>query len=432
MLARDDSARCRRCRPRPDHRDRRRGELDVGLRRYLHRGDDDSWPLVTPPLAESTVDADGPDVLARYAIRDEKPTFGARPRATETWGFNGSYLGPTCARPRRARAGPGAQPVARGRRQPTGTACTCPPPWTADRTSDQPGATGHREWTISQPAATLWYHPHPHGATGATCHRGLAGMFILDDGERGAAGCPAPTASTTSRVIVQDTQLNDAAPDLDSLLTRCFARSQPRLLGDHILVNGTHVPYSGGRHESVRLRLLNASTARIYTFGFDDSPPFAWIASDAGCSNSPCRFDRIHLSPGNAPRSSFAMSPGDQPCCAARARGGPRLPDGPVLRRRRHLRRPRTAGRRLVRPSRRAAGMPGRRSFPTARTPSCNVDSTSHSAINGERMDMSRIDTTVTRAPPNLGRAQHRRDGTQLSRPRCAVPGARLRPPHPS
>lgn len=36
-------------------------------------------------------------------------------------------------------------------------------------------------WEIDQPAATLWYHPHPHGETRDHVNRGLAGMFILDD-----------------------------------------------------------------------------------------------------------------------------------------------------------------------------------------------------------------------------------------------------------
>ncbi|MFP5068721.1 multicopper oxidase domain-containing protein [Pseudonocardia nantongensis] len=38
------------------------------------------------------------------------------------------------------------------------------------------GATWTPEWTLEQPAATLWYHPHPHphGHTERHVHRGLA------------------------------------------------------------------------------------------------------------------------------------------------------------------------------------------------------------------------------------------------------------------
>ena len=43
-----------------------------------------------------------------------------------------------------------------------------------------PCAVWTPEWTVDQPEATLWYHPHPHGQTEAQMTRGLAGMFILD------------------------------------------------------------------------------------------------------------------------------------------------------------------------------------------------------------------------------------------------------------
>ena len=40
-------------------------------------------------------------------------------------------------------------------------------------------------WTASfevdQQAATLWYHPHPHGNTGRQAYKGLAGLLLIDD-----------------------------------------------------------------------------------------------------------------------------------------------------------------------------------------------------------------------------------------------------------
>ena len=63
----------------------------------------------------------------------------------------------------------------------------------------EPDATWSPEWTIDQPAATLWYHPHPHGETESHVARGLAGMFLVqDDAGGGARRCRASTASTTS------------------------------------------------------------------------------------------------------------------------------------------------------------------------------------------------------------------------------------------
>lgn len=75
-------------------------------------------------------------------------------------------------------------------------------------------------------------------------------------------------------------------------------------LGDRILVNGTLGAYKTVDDELVRLRLLNASTARIHDFGFDDKRAFSLVATDGGLVERPAATDRIRLSPGNGRRSS--------------------------------------------------------------------------------------------------------------------------------
>jgi len=41
-----------------------------------------------------------------------------------------------------------------------------------------PGATWRGKLPIDQPAATLWYHPHPHHDTARQVYMGLAGLII--------------------------------------------------------------------------------------------------------------------------------------------------------------------------------------------------------------------------------------------------------------
>ncbi len=50
--------------------------------------------------------------------------------------------------------------------------------------------------------------------------------------------------------------------------------------------------------QKVRLRLLNASTARTYNSGFDDDRTFAAIATDGGLLRGPVSLQRIRFSPG--------------------------------------------------------------------------------------------------------------------------------------
>ena len=56
--------------------------------------------------------------------------------------------------------------------------------------ADRPGATWHPEWTIDQPAATLWYHPHLHGETRAQVDAGWPGMFLVRRPEEAALALP--------------------------------------------------------------------------------------------------------------------------------------------------------------------------------------------------------------------------------------------------
>ena len=114
-------------------------------------------------------------------------------RADATWGFNGSYLGPTLVADRGERV---RVDVTNSLDEPTTVHWHgMHLPAAMDGGPHQmvePGATWSPEWTIDQPAATLWYHPHPHGETrsaGAT--RASPGMFLVRGRRRGGAR-PAP------------------------------------------------------------------------------------------------------------------------------------------------------------------------------------------------------------------------------------------------
>src|SRR3546814_5674850 len=85
---------------------------------------------------------------------------------TATWGFNGSILGPTL----RARRGESvAVHVENALTEPTTVHWHgMHVPARADGGPHQTVPAGGRwqpRWQVRQPAATLWYHPHPHGAT---------------------------------------------------------------------------------------------------------------------------------------------------------------------------------------------------------------------------------------------------------------------------
>src|SRR5690606_35134294 len=127
-------------------------------------------------------DADGRRV---FDLRAAAGRHRFRPgRPTPTWGINGPHLAPTL------RAVRGETVLVRFRNDLPETTTLhwhgMHLPAAMDGGPHQPvepGTTWSPTWTIDQPAATLWYHPHPHGRTAAHVYRGLTGMFILDEPE---------------------------------------------------------------------------------------------------------------------------------------------------------------------------------------------------------------------------------------------------------
>ncbi|WP_030160479.1 multicopper oxidase family protein [Glycomyces sp. NRRL B-16210] len=277
-----------------------RGKLDT-----VGKVDFDS-PLAVPPLAESHTDASGARVFD-LDLQAGQTQFLDGP-ATATWGVNGAFLGPTI---RASRGEEIAFAIRNDLDQETSIHWHgMHLPAVMDGGPHQsvaPGDTWAPQWTVDQPAATLWYHPHPHGRTADHVHRGLAGMFIVDDEESGALDLPSEYGVDDLPMIVQDrkfdddNQFDDSAPLLSS----------GGVFGDEIIVNGTRGPYVEVTTRLVRLRLLNGSNSRLYNFGFGDDRAFQLIATDGGLLAEPWETDRLHLSPGERAEIVVAFAPGE-------------------------------------------------------------------------------------------------------------------------
>lgn len=260
-------------------------------------------PLAVPPLAESTV-IDG---VTHFALTAASSTTEFRPgESTPTNGYNGSYLGPTIV----ATRGEKVEVDLHNALDATTTLHWhgMHLPATMDGGPHQSIAAGTdsvQKWTIDQPAATLWYHPHPHGETEGQVASGLAGMVILRDDEEAALDLPRTYGVDDIPLIVQDARFNGDGSFNGS--SKGFAGS----FGDTILVNGTVGPYLDVTTEAVRLRLLNGSTARVYDFALADGRDFDQIASDGGLLAAPLATDHVQLSPGERAEIVVRLAPGE-------------------------------------------------------------------------------------------------------------------------
>ncbi|HCS59796.1 MAG TPA: copper oxidase [Microbacterium sp.] len=259
--------------------------------------------LAIPELAPSTV-ANG--VRTFQLTAQEGMTDFSGTGEAETWGFNGSFLGPTLRAERGEQVAfeitnqlPEATSVHwHGMHLPA--AMDGGPHQMIDQ-----GETWRPAWMIDQPASTLWYHPHPHGETEKHVYLGLAGMFILDDDASLAADLPSEYGVDDLPLIVQDRSF-----DSNGRLELNNDGSEPGMLGDTVMVNGTVGAYQEVTTERVRLRLLNGSSARTYTFAFEDRP-MTMIASDGGFLEAPVERDQIRLAPGERAEVIVEFAPGE-------------------------------------------------------------------------------------------------------------------------
>ena len=111
------------------------------------------------------------------------------------------------------------------------------------------GASSHRSWTdqtvnftVEQEAATLWFHPHPVGATAAQVYQGLAGLLYIEDDHSKQLRLPDEYGVNDFPLIVQDKSF-----DQDNQLNYQEDTTGDGIQGDTLLVNGTLNPYLGNR-----------------------------------------------------------------------------------------------------------------------------------------------------------------------------------------
>lgn len=252
-----------------------------------------SRPLPVPPQLHGQPDAQG---VLHYALQagsggHSELIAGVR---TPTWGYNGALLGPTLRVPR---GKPLQMQVSNGLKVPTTVH------WHGAQVPGKmdggphnliaPGTVWKPAFTLDQPAGTLWYHPHPHTYTGPQVYAGLAGFLLVDDGVDAQLGLPHTYGVDDLPLAFQDRRLDEAG----RLVYMNRIPDTLGMKGDHFLVNGVEQPYVNVSAGWLRLRLLNASNARLYNFAFADGREFHVIAGDAGLLEHPVSMRSLLLGP---------------------------------------------------------------------------------------------------------------------------------------
>ena len=157
-----------------------------------------------------------------------------------------------------------------------------------------PGAFWDASFTVANPAATCWFHPHAHGSTGRQVVSGLAGLLIVDDGTIAPTALPDTWGVDDVALVLQDKRFT-ADGRIDYALT-----ANDELVGyagDRLLVNGMFGPTWRAPQQWVRLRLLNGCNARILMLRLSDATPMLQIANEAGLLGVPLARSTLTLAP---------------------------------------------------------------------------------------------------------------------------------------
>ncbi len=137
-------------------------------------------------------------------------------------------------------------------------------------------------------AGTYWYHPHVHGQVSQQLFSGLAGAIVI---EGPLDNLPELRAAEEHVLVLKDMSLTgvEVAPHLPWEI----GGKQ----GNLTLVNGALGPVLRAGKGTLRLRLLNASTARFFRLSLEGHTMHL-IASDGGFIERPQPLSEIRLAPG--------------------------------------------------------------------------------------------------------------------------------------
>ena len=208
--------------------------------------------------------------------------------ATEIWGYNGIFPGPTIKQQRN-----GARVVVRNKNSlPAGHPYSMhlhgsPSQPIFDGHPDdltQPGASKTYKFPNSQEARTLWYHDHALHQTAEHVYKGLAGFYIHEPSaaDRSKYGLDAlPSGKYDVPLMIGDMQFRaNGTVAYDD-------EGHDSLWGNVNVVNGRAWPKMTVDRTQYRFRMLVASVSRSYNFKLSNNAPITIIGTDAGLLPAP-------------------------------------------------------------------------------------------------------------------------------------------------
>ena len=279
-------------------------------------------PLPLPGVAQPVTGSPGAAAHYRMPITEQFQTLHSQLPPTRTWGYVGSYPGPTIEARRGEpitvqwvndlRVGGAGGPLYTEHPLPVDTCMhgpnvfgTVPVTVThlhggkVEQDSDgypedwfAPGDSADHLYNYPniQQAATLWYHDHALGITSKNVMMGLAGFYLVRDDVEDALSLPSGEFEVP--MAIQDRQFKADGS------FRYPEGMHDHFFGDKILVNGKVWPYLDVKQGKYRFRWLNGSNSRAYTLKLSNGAGFHQIGTDGGLMEAPVPVDSVTILPG--------------------------------------------------------------------------------------------------------------------------------------
>ncbi|MEM8980494.1 MAG: multicopper oxidase domain-containing protein [Pseudomonadota bacterium] len=158
-----------------------------------------------------------------------------------------------------------------------------------------PEQTWSPDVPLAQHASMNWFHSHMHGKTSQQTHDGLAGVLLIEDDASLSADLPKTYGVDDFTLVIQD-KIFDGAGKMSYTVSQ--AVFEDGFEGDTLVINGAIAPL----HQAVpkgltRLRILNACNARFLTLSMAQGPLYV-IATEGGFLKSTVETENILMSPG--------------------------------------------------------------------------------------------------------------------------------------
>lgn len=152
-----------------------------------------------------------------------------------------------------------------------------------------------------QEPTTLWYHDHALGIARLNVYAGLAGFYLIREGDTCCREkFNLPEGSYEIPIVIQDR----SSPEDGSLFFPTEGDNPeihpywvPEFFGDTIMVNGKVWPNLNVERRQYRFRVLNGSNARFYRLKLSNGMHFVQIGTDGGYLNEPVELSSLLLAP---------------------------------------------------------------------------------------------------------------------------------------